>query len=111
MKVLLDEDLPHKLRLGLTNHDASTVAYVGWNGLKNGELLSAAETAGFEVFVTGDKRLRHQQNLKERQIGIVLLSVQDWPTLKEKLAEIASAVDGAVPGSFQVVECSELRRE
>jgi predicted nuclease of predicted toxin-antitoxin system len=110
MKVLLDEDLPHKLRLCLLNHDASTVAYVGWNGLKNGELLSAAETAGFEVFVTGDKKLRYQQNLKERRIGIVLLSAQDWPTLKGKQAEISSAVDAALPGSFQVVECGEFRR-
>ena len=110
MKVLLDEDLPHKLRQGLLNHDASTVAFVGWNGLKNGDLLRAAETADFEVFVTGDKKLRYQQNLKQRRIGIVLLSAQDWPTLKEKLAEIASAVDRAVPGSFQVVECGEIHR-
>jgi hypothetical protein len=33
-----------------------TVQYMGWAGLKNGELLGTAETAGFDVFVTGDKR-------------------------------------------------------
>jgi hypothetical protein len=54
VKVLLDEDLPHKLRMAIPNHEVSTVAYVGWAGLKNGALLRAAEDAGFEVFVTAD---------------------------------------------------------
>lgn len=110
MKVLLDEDLPHKLRLGLLNHDVSTVAYLGWNGLKNGELLSAAESASFEVFLTGDQNLQHQQNLKERAFGIVVLSAQDWPTLENNLAAIAAAVNQASPGSLQFVECARLRR-
>jgi hypothetical protein len=77
------------------------------------EEWGTAEDGGdgrLEVFVTGDKKLRYQQNLKQRRIGIVLLSAQDWPTLKKKLVEIALAVDGAVPGSFQVVECGEFRR-
>ena len=108
MKVLLDEDLPHKLRLALLNHDAKTVAYLGWNGLRNGELLSSAESAGFGVFITGDQNLQYQQNLKQRRIGVVVLSAQDWPTLKNYLAEIAAAVDQALPGSFQVVQCGEL---
>jgi putative NIF3 family GTP cyclohydrolase 1 type 2 len=59
VKVLLDEDLPHKLRLHIPDHDVSTVAYFGWDGLKNGDLLRAAEREGFEVFVTGDKNLSY----------------------------------------------------
>ena len=110
MKVLLDEDLPHKLRLHLLNHDASTVAYLRWNGLRNGELLTAAQSAGFEVFVTGDQNLQHQQNLKERPIGIVVLSAQDWPALENNLASIAAAVNQASPGSLQFVECAERGR-
>ncbi len=41
------------------DHDTATVAYPGWGGLKNGDLLKTAEKAGFEVFVTGDRALEH----------------------------------------------------
>ena len=46
---------------------------MGWTELKNGELLDAAEAAGFEVLITSDKNLRHQQNLSSRRIAIVEL--------------------------------------
>ena len=46
MKVLLDENLPHKLRAYLAKHEVATVAYMGWAGLKNGELLNSAEVYG-----------------------------------------------------------------
>ena len=58
MKVLIDECLPHKLRLHLTRHEAVTAVYAGFGGLKNGALLQAAETAEFEVIVTGDLAMR-----------------------------------------------------
>ena len=68
MKVLLDENLPHRLRHRLGSHEVSTVSYMGWAGLKNGELLKAAEAAGFEVLVTGDQTLPYEQNLAERRL-------------------------------------------
>jgi hypothetical protein len=110
VKVLLDEDVPHKLRLALTAHDVSTVVYMGWGGLKNGRLLRTAEAAGFEVFVTCDKKLDDQQNRKVQLVGVVLLSAQEWPTINQHLEEISRAVDVAVPGSFQVVACGASRR-
>jgi hypothetical protein len=108
VKVLLDEDLPHNLRLHLPGHDVSTVAYLGWDGMKNGDLLRAAEDAGFEVLVTGDKDLSYQQNLKARRIGLVLLSAQDWPTISKRFVELGLAVDQALPGSFQSVDCGGI---
>lgn len=54
MKVLLDENLDHALRPLLGEHEVVTAAYMGWAGLKNGELLRAAERGGIEVLVTGD---------------------------------------------------------
>jgi hypothetical protein len=110
VRVLLDEDLPHKLRLAIPNHDVSTVAHLGWKGLKNGELLRAAEDAGFEVFVTADKKLAKQQNLKERNLATVVLSTLDWEIMKPNLSKIVAAIDVAAPGSFQLVECGEFRR-
>jgi hypothetical protein len=54
-RVLLDENMPHILRKFLAHHETQTAAYAGFAGLRNGTLLSAAEDAGFEVLVTGDR--------------------------------------------------------
>lgn len=110
MKVLLDENLPHQLRTNLPGHDVSTVRYLGWNGLKNGELVRAAESAGFEVFLTSDQNLSYQQNLRDRSIGMVTLTAQKWSILRMNLDKILGAVDRVKPGTFQVVECGEFRR-
>jgi hypothetical protein len=108
--VLLDENMPHSLRRSLAHHDVATVAYMGWSGFKNGNLLRIAEESGVEVFVTGDKALTYQQNMDGRRMAVVALSAHNWPIVKYKLAEIAGAVDRAVPGSFQLVDCGKFRR-
>jgi hypothetical protein len=110
VKALLDEDLPHELRLHIPNDNLITVAYLGWDGLRNGELLRAAEEDGFEVFVTGDKNFCYRQNLSVRKMGIVVLPAQDWPVIRDRFSEIAIAVDRTVPGSFQFVEFDKSRK-
>ncbi len=111
MKVLLDENLDHKLRKHLGDHEVFTVRYMGWSGLGNGDLLRAAEENGIEVLVTGDQNLAYQQNLAKRQIAIVTLSTIDWTILRDNLSLIVAAVDNAVPGSFQAVECGTFSRK
>ena len=110
MKVLLDEVVAHKLRLALLPHDASTTVYMGWGGLKNGALLAAAEEADFDVFVTCDRNMSYQQDMKNQKIGVVVLSAQEWSIISQHLTKIREAVDAAVPGSFQFVDCGEFRR-
>jgi PDZ domain-containing secreted protein len=83
---------------------------MGWGGLKNGALIAAAENAGIEVFVTGDRNLAYQQNLAERHMAIVTLSAHNWPIIKDHVETISKAVDAATPGSFQFVQCGEFRR-
>ena len=73
MRVLLDEQLPRQLAPLLIGHDVRTVQQQAWAGLKNGQLLDAAEAAEFTVLVTGDRNLQFQQNLAKRQLGIVVL--------------------------------------
>ena len=73
MRVLLDEQLPRQLAPLLSGHEVRTVQQQSWAGLKNGTLLDVAETAGFTVLVTGDRNLQFQQNLGERQLGVVVL--------------------------------------
>lgn len=111
MKVLLDENLPHRLRFRLGNHEAFTVSYMGWAGLKNGELLTAAEEAGFEVFVTGDQTLSYEQNLTGRRIAVLVLSTIDRDILKSNAPLVAAALDNVTPGSIQQVDCGTFSRK
>ena len=73
MRVLLDEQLPRQLVPYLAGHEIRTVQQESWAGLKNGELLSAAEAAGFSVLLTGDQNLEFQQNISKRGLGVVVL--------------------------------------
>jgi hypothetical protein len=103
VKVLLDENLAHRLRKNLGAHEVFTVSYKGWAGLKNGELLRTAENDGIEVFLTGDQTLTYEQNLTGRTIAIVALSSVEWAILKHHLPLILAAINSALPGSFQAV--------
>ena len=111
MKVLLDENLAHRLRKNLGAHEVFTVDYKGWAGLKNGELLRTAENDGIEVFLTGDQTLAYEQNLVGRTIAIVVLSSVELDILKPHLPKIVAAIDNAKPGSFQTVDCGTFNRK
>lgn len=74
MRILLDESLPIALAAELRGHDVSTVRAQRWLGLRNGILLRAAVDAGFNVMITADKALRHQQNLSNIGIAVVLVT-------------------------------------
>src|SRR6204780_5974165 len=73
MRVLLDECIDERFRNALSAHDCQTARYGGLAGLKNGELLIAAETAKFDVFLTVDQSIEYQQNLTGRNIAIIIL--------------------------------------
>lgn len=73
LRVLLDEDLPIRLRLHFaTDVQVETVEYRGWKGLKNGALLRVAEEH-FDVFVTMDNHLPDQQYLQQFDLAVVIL--------------------------------------
>ena len=111
MKVLLDENLDHGLRKFLGEHEVVTVTYMGWTGLKNGELLRIAEDNGIEVLLTGDQTLTYEQNLTGRRLAIVALSAIQLPIIKRNLPKIMAAIDNATPGSFQAVDCGTFSRK
>jgi hypothetical protein len=56
-------------------------------------LLKAAEEAGFEVLLTTDTNLPHQQNLKGRKLAIVILSKNRWSLVRPMMQQIAKAVN------------------
>jgi hypothetical protein len=101
--------MPHQLR-ALRHHETATAVYIGWGGWKNGALLKAAEDAGFEVLVTGDAALQHQQNMSGRKIALVSLSAHSWRIIQDHVAKIVAAVDAASAGSIKRVDCGTFAR-
>ena len=73
MKILLDECLPVDLRHSFPGHEANTVEWAGFKGKKNGDLLRAAEIAGYAVLLTVDQGMPQQTNAPDRKIAILLL--------------------------------------
>lgn len=100
MRLLFDQNtpLPHK-RL-LPDHSLRTAHDMGWSELANGDLLAAAEAAGFDALVTLDKRMRYQQNLAGRKIGIVVLPEQNRATLEAGIEAVRAAIERARQGAY-----------
>jgi len=104
MLILFDQGTPVPIRRFLTGHKVETTAQRGWDTLKNGDLLKAAQDAGFEVLVTPDKNIRYQQDLKAFAIAIVVLGNPQWPALRKHLDRVVAAVASAKPGEYIEVE-------
>jgi hypothetical protein len=112
MRVLFDQATPVPIRSYLQGNDVRTAAQQGWDTLKNGELLAAAEADGFDVLLTTDKNMRYQQNLAGRKIAVVVLGLQQWPSLRPHVHRIAEAINAATPGSYSEIDFpSEPRRD
>ena len=104
MLVLFDQGTPVGIRLYLREHTVRTAAEQGWSTLLNGQLLRAAEEAGFEVLLTTDTSLPFQQNLEGRKLGVVILSRNRWKLIRRVLPQIVSAVAASQAGHFDLVE-------
>jgi hypothetical protein len=103
MRVLFDNGTPRGVAAALREHVVEEARALGWDTLRNGELL-AAEAAGFDVFVTTDRNIPYQQNLSGRHIAVVVLSNGRWLLIKQRLAEIAAAVIAAPRGGYIEVD-------
>ncbi len=88
------------LRQWLQTHAVDTLAENEWSKLDNGELLDRAEKYGSEIVVTTDKNLEHQQNLKNRSIGVVVLPSANWPNIHKCVRNVDQAIRDASPGKF-----------
>jgi hypothetical protein len=107
MLVLFDQGTPVPIRPFPKEHTVQTASERGWDTLQNGELLKAAEAAGFNVLVTPDKNIRYQQNLTVRTIALVVLGNPQWPILRLRVDRVVAAVNAARPGSYTEVEIPE----
>ena len=74
MKILLDECVTKQLRPYRSNHEVATVTGKGWSGFKNGQLMTIASGEGFDILLTIDKNLMHQQNVGKYPLIVAILN-------------------------------------
>lgn len=99
MRILFDHGTPSGIAAVLLGHEVTEARACGWDRVSNGELLTLAEAAGFDLLLTTDKRIRYQQNLVGRTIAIVVLGNSTWRVVRLYLDRIASAVHEAALGN------------
>ncbi len=107
MRVLLDECLPVELAVHLPAHEVRTARRMGWLGVKNGRLLKLITESGqFDVFVTVDRNLPHQQNLHGLPFAVVILRVRSTrvPDVLAQAPSLLGALADAKPGGVLTVE-------
>jgi len=104
MLILFDNGTPAPLRDAFEDHIVVEAIERGWDRLTNGELIAAAETAGFDILLTTDKNMRYQQNLQGRTIAFVVIGNQQWPVLRRYVELVVAAVNAAIPGSYAEVD-------
>ena len=103
-RVLFDEDMPRQLRRDLPEFEIRTVQEEGWSSVQNGELLRRASQT-FDVLVTADQRLQHQQDIPRFDIGVVVIVSVDTrlPRLRSLLPQLRTAITNVAPGSVAIV--------
>ncbi len=97
--MLLDECLPKKLKREFGGHEVATVPEIGWAGIKNGKLLARAAER-FDVMITSDQNLEHQQNLDGLDLAILVLVAvsNDINVLRPLMQPAREALSGLRPG-------------
>ncbi len=100
MRILFDQGTPVSLRRYFHPHSVDTVFERGWSTLGNGDLLETAIREGYDVFVTTDQNLKHQQNPAEVHLGIVVLLSTSWPRIRSRVEDIIIALEAATGGSL-----------
>jgi predicted nuclease of predicted toxin-antitoxin system len=102
MKLLLDENMPHRLRQYLPGHEVFTSAFMGWTGVRNGILLSLAAAAGFDVILTLDAGIEYEQNLTNLPCSVIIVRAESnaFEHIQPHLPAILSAIQTLSPKSL-----------
>ena len=106
MKILLDENIPRRLKFDFDiDAEVMTVQELNWTGKKNGELLGLMTFEGFDFFLTLDKNLQYQQNLKRFSIRIIILEALDskYQTLQPLMHKVTKAFSGKSPDQVIII--------
>jgi hypothetical protein len=106
VKIFFDEDAPRPLRRHLTGHDIITVQEMDWSGIKNGDLLTLAESHDFDVLLTFDRNLPYQQDLAARRIDVLVVIVPNkkMETVLPLAPQILATLPTVRPGQVCRIE-------
>lgn len=107
MKLLLDENLPKRLKKDLSVFEVYTIRDKGWNGLSNGDLLNLMQKEKFSVLITFDKNLQYQQNFNRYSLPVLVLNAPDnsYQTLTRLSPKIIAVLSGSLnPGPIEIKE-------
>jgi hypothetical protein len=104
LRILCDKNVHFGVLRFLAGQRVQTVVELNWPQLENGELLKAAEEVAYDVLVTCDQNIEHQQNLTGRNLALVVLGSNIWPIVRNYEIAIANAVQAASPGSYEFIE-------
>ncbi|MGA8491351.1 MAG: DUF5615 family PIN-like protein [Terriglobales bacterium] len=104
MRILFDHGTPRSIARWLHGHIVVEAIARGWDRLANGELLKAAEEAGFDVLLSTDKNIQYQQNLTGRKIAVVILGNPRRPAVHRYIDRVVAAANAAAPGSYAEVD-------
>ncbi|MBK9732372.1 MAG: DUF5615 family PIN-like protein [Chitinophagaceae bacterium] len=105
MLLLLDENIPKKLKNDFPGHEVFTIKQRGWNGLKNGILLQKLIENDFHALITFDKNLQHQQNFSKYPITVFILSapINTYSALTKLSPQILDFLNQPlIPGPIEV---------
>jgi predicted nuclease of predicted toxin-antitoxin system len=100
MKVLLDHCVPQPLKNLLPGHEINHAFELGWQGLRNGELLAKAAQS-FDLLITSDKNIAHQQIWSNKKLAVLVLWTNNWPELRIQSSRILLELESIVPGSWR----------
>jgi len=99
LRILFDQGTPAPLRNALRGHIVDLVKDLGWQTLRNGELLDLAEEEGYDILPTTDQGIQFQQNLQGRRLAIIVVA-PDWPRVSRQVDTIKSAIEKVQPGAY-----------
>jgi hypothetical protein len=104
VRILLDENLDWRLKRDLPGHTVESVSLIGWAGLKNGALLAQAENQ-FDVLITMDGSMPHQQNLTRFKIAVIALKAPSnrLADTRPLMPKVLAALTTAQPGTVTVI--------
>lgn len=109
-RVLLDEGVPRHLAAPLAAAGLSVTPYPrAWKQTKNGELLELAERGGFDILITSDKNIYAQQNLRGRNLSIIVLPTNRRRKVMERAADIIDTINRTQPRQCVVIEINGQR--
>ena len=109
MRILLDHNIPESLRHLITDHEVHTAHCLGWDTLRNGELLRRTAESDYDIFLAADQGIQYQHNLPAIGLRVISLTTNHRPSIERKRDAVNAAIVACRPGEALTVSIPDLR--